>query len=234
MSGICGIVNFDGAPVELEDLQKMARAAAHRGPDGIHYWRNGPVGLVNLALNITPESLRERQPLVGSRGELVLTADARVDNRDELIRTLTTKGFLQDKSPTDADVILAAYQCWGETCPAQIIGDFAFVIWDTRRRRLFAAREPIGMRALYYRLEPHRILFATEIKQILAVPGVPARIFEPSVGAFLAGHAGPRGVDSLRRHPPASPSACAHGGRLGSQRAALLGYRTRLPHRVHR
>jgi asparagine synthase (glutamine-hydrolysing) len=191
MSGICGIVNFDGAQVELEDLQKMARAAAHRGPDGIHYWRNGPVGLVNLALNITPESLRERQPLVGSRGELVLTADARVDNRDELIRTLTAKGFLQDKSPTDADVILAAYQCWGETCPAQIVGDFAFVIWDTTRRRLFAAREPLGMRALYYRLEPHRVLFATEIKQILAVPGVPARIFEPAVGAFLAGHGGP-------------------------------------------
>ena len=190
MSGICGIVNFDGAPVELEALQRMARAAAHRGPDGIHYWRDGPVGLVNLALNITPESLREQQPLVGSRGDLILTADARIDNRDELIRTLTTKRFLHDKSSTDAEVILAAYQCWGEACPAQIVGDFAFVIWDTTRRRLFAAREPMGMRALYYRLEPHRILFATEIKQILTVPGVPARIFEPAVGAFLAAQAG--------------------------------------------
>jgi len=206
LSGICGIVNFDGAPVELEALQKMARAAAHRGPDGIHYWRNGPVGLVNLALNITPESLREQQPLASSRGDLILTADARIDNRDELIRTLTTKGFLQDNSSTDADVILAAYQCWGETCPAHFIGDFAFVVWDKTRRRLFAAREPMGMRALYYRLEPHRVLFATEIKQILAVPDVPARIFEPAVGAFLATQAGTPDwtlYDGIVQVPPA-------------------------------
>lgn len=190
MSGICGVVNFDGAPVGPETLQKMAQAAACRGPDGIRYWRNGSAGLVNLALNITPESFREQQPLVSHRGELVLTADARVDNRDELIRTLTTKGHLRDTSPTDADVILAAYECWGDACPAHIIGDFAFVIWDAGRRRLFAAREPMGTRALYYRVEPHRVLFATEVKQILAAPGVPARIFEPAVGSFLAGEVG--------------------------------------------
>ena len=190
MSGICGIVNFDGSPVEPEVLQKMAGAASHRGPDGIRYWREGPVGLANLALNITPESYRERQPLAGREGDLVLTADARVDNRDELIPTLTSKGFLQDKSPTDAEVILAAYRCWGEACAVHIIGDFAFAVWDARRKRLFAAREPQGTRALYYKVESGRVLFATEIKQILSVPGVPVRIFEPAVASFIAGGAG--------------------------------------------
>lgn len=190
MSGICGIVNFDGAPVEPEDLQNMAEAAAHRGPDGIRFWRQGSAGIANLALNITPESFSERQPLVGRKGDLVLTADARVDNREELIRILTSKRHLRVKDPTDADVILAAYECWEESCPAHIIGDFAFVVWDARRRRLFAAREPQGSRALYYKVESRRVLFATEVKQILAVPDVPARIFEPAVGAFLAGEAG--------------------------------------------
>lgn len=195
MSGICGIVNLDGTPVEPGALQAMADAAAHRGPDGIRYWRDGNVGLAHLALNITPESLRERQPLHGDRGDVVLTADARVDNRSELMSSLRAKGFLRnghtrDAGPTDADLILAAYRCWGEACPARIIGDFAFALWDAGRQRLFACREPMGMRALYYRVEPRRVLFATEIKQILAVPGVPARIFDPAVGAFLAASAG--------------------------------------------
>jgi asparagine synthase (glutamine-hydrolysing) len=186
VSGVCGIVNLDGAPVEAKVLRKMAEAAAHRGPDAIRYWSNGAAGLANLALNITPESMREQQPLVDLRGDLVLTADARVDNRDELIRTLTAKGYLQDSDPTDAEIILASYRCWGEACPIHIIGDFAFVIWDATRKRLFAAREPQGTRALYYRLESRRVLFATEVKQILAAPNVPARIFEPAVGTFLS------------------------------------------------
>jgi asparagine synthase (glutamine-hydrolysing) len=195
VSGICGIVNLDGTPVEPGILQEMAEAAGHRGPDGIRYWRNGNVGLAHLALNITPESFHERQPLESDRGGLVLTADARVDNRDELMSSLRTKGCLKDGHPqdgalTDADLILAAYQCWGEACPVRIIGDFAFALWDARRRRLFACREPMGTRALYYRVEPRRVLFGTEIKQLLAVPGVPARIFDPAVGAFLAAGVG--------------------------------------------
>lgn len=169
----------------------MAEAAAYRGPDGIRYWSSGPAGLANLALNITPESFCERQPLVGRCGELVLTADARVDNREELIPALLAEGYLRGRYHTDADVILASYRCWGEGAPARIIGDFAFAVWDSMRERLFAARDAMGTRPLYYRAEPRRLLFATEIKQILAAPGVPARIFEPAIGAFLAGQAGP-------------------------------------------
>ncbi|MDQ3661536.1 MAG: asparagine synthase-related protein, partial [Actinomycetota bacterium] len=114
-------------------------------------------------------------------------ADARIDNREELVRTLWGGSHLPDEPPTDAELILEAYRRWGEECPARLIGDFAFAIWDARRGRLFAARDPMAMRALYYRVEPRRVLFGTEVKQILAVPGVPARIFEPAVGAYLAG-----------------------------------------------
>jgi asparagine synthase (glutamine-hydrolysing) len=188
MSGICGVVNLDGAPVEPAVLEKMAQAAAHRGPDGIHYHTEGAVGLAHLALDITPESVRERQPLVSEREGLVLVADARIDNREELVGTLWGRSLPQEESPTDAEIILEAYRRWGEECPAHLIGDFAFAIWDGRRRRLFAARDAMAMRALYYRVEPRRrVLFGTEVKQILAADGVPARLFEPAVGAYLAG-----------------------------------------------
>jgi asparagine synthase (glutamine-hydrolysing) len=187
MSGVCGVVNFDGTPVEAETLEKMAQAAAHRGPDGIRYWRNGSAALANLALNLTPESLREKQPLVSRQDDLVLTADARLDNRSELIRTLIARDHLQDKAPTDAELILASYRCWGEGCAAHFVGDFAFALWDAGRRRLFAARDAMAMRAFYYRVERSRVLFGTEVKQILAAPGVPARIFEPAVGVYLVG-----------------------------------------------
>jgi asparagine synthase (glutamine-hydrolysing) len=183
MSGICGIVNLEGSRVERRTLEAMAGAAAHRGPDGIRHHTKGPAGLSNLALDITPESPRERQPLV--EGGLALTADARVDNRGELIRGL---GMPEDS--TDADLIMAAYRRWGVECPSRLVGDFAFAVWDERRGRLFAARDPMAMRAFYYRVESKRLLFGTEAKQVLAAPGVPRRIFEPAVGAHLAGHFG--------------------------------------------
>jgi asparagine synthase (glutamine-hydrolysing) len=187
VGGICGIIDFGGAAAEPEALRKMAQAAAHRGPDGVRYWTKGEAGLANLALNITPESAREQQPLVSKRGDVVLTADARIDNREELIHTLHAKGHLQGKAPTDAEVILSAYRFWETDCAAQLVGDFAFAVWDARKRRLFAARDPMAMRAFYYRVEPRRVLFGTEAKQILAAPNVPMRIFEPAVAAHLAG-----------------------------------------------
>ena len=164
----------------------MARSAAHRGPDGIHYWTNGSAGLSHLACHLAPASQVEQQPLAGGHN-LVLTADARVDNREELIRALTAKKFLTDGDPTDARLILAAYQCWKTDCTAHLIGDYAFVILEPDQRRVFAARDAMAMRPLYYRAEPNRFLVASEVKQILAVPGVPREIFEPAVAAHLAG-----------------------------------------------
>jgi asparagine synthase (glutamine-hydrolysing) len=187
MSGICGLVNFDGAPVGPDLLRKMAETVAYRGPDGIHYWVNGNVGFAHLALNATPESLRETQPLVGPRGNVVLIADARVDNRDELISTLTAKGYLQEKDPTDADLILAAYECWGETCPEHIIGDFAFAVWDARKQQLFCARDALGIKPLHYAWAGRTLCVASEAQQILQHPAVPCRLNEVAMADYLVG-----------------------------------------------
>lgn len=187
MSGICGIINLNGAPVDPERLRVMAEAAAHLGPDGIRYWTNGPVGFAHLALHTTAESLREEQPLVARPGDLVLVADARVDNRDELIRTLTSKGHLQQKDPTDADLILAGYEAWGEACPEHILGDFAFAIWDDRTRRLFCARDPFGVRPLFYHRDKQVFLFGSMARQVLAHGAVPARLNERAIAYYLTG-----------------------------------------------
>ncbi len=190
MSGICGIINFDGAPVDSAMLEKMAQAAAYRGPDGIRYWIEGNVGLAHLALHTTPESLRERQPLVNARGDLTLVADARIDNRDELIPFLAGKGFVHEKdaegnAPTDADLILAAYKCWGEDCPKHLIGDFAFVVWDARQRRVFAARDALGVKPLHYCQIGPVVCLATEAQQIMRHPAVPDDLDLVSLGDYL-------------------------------------------------
>jgi asparagine synthase (glutamine-hydrolysing) len=185
MSGICGIVNFSGRPIGQEELKYMSDAASHRGQDGTTFWFEGSIGMAYLSLIITPESRGDKQPLVN--GHMVLAADARVDNRDELMRIL----MLKSKNATDADLIMAAYCRWGVDCPKHIIGDFAFALWDNREKHLLLARDPMAMRSLYYQIETKRLLFATEIKQIIALPDISAEIYEPAIAAFLAGPAMP-------------------------------------------
>jgi len=190
MSGICGVIQFNKQPVELTVLQTMAKAIAHRGPDGINYVCQDKIGFAHLALHITPESVREKQPTISLDGNVWLTADARIDNRSEVMTVLLAKGHLTSPDSTDADLILAAYCCWGLDCAAHLIGDFAFALWDAKHQRLFAARDPMGMRAFYYRYTSNQFIFGTEVKQLLTVPQVPTRIYEPMLGAWLAFHPG--------------------------------------------
>jgi asparagine synthase (glutamine-hydrolysing) len=168
----------------------MIGAAGYRGPDGITTWSQEGAALAHLALHSTPESVREVQPLEDAEAGLVLVADARIDNRDDLIPVLRQAGQIRDRVPSDAEVILGAYRSWGEGCPARLVGDFAFAIWDRHRHRLFLARDPMGMRSLHVRPEAGRFLFGTEAKQVLAAPGVPDELYRPAMAAFLAGGLG--------------------------------------------
>jgi len=150
VSGIYGIVHHNGAPVTRETLAPLATAMSFRGPDGHGQWCGDTAGLGHLMLHTTPESLGERQP-AGLRAapHLVITADARIDNRDELFDALGTPGPGRDKTP-DSSLILAAYERWGEDCLKRLLGDFAFAIWDSRERKLFCARDPFGCNSFVY------------------------------------------------------------------------------------
>lgn len=184
MSAICGVVNFDGAPTDAALLRRMTGAAPWRGPDGVRHWVKGNVGLAHQAFHVTPESVRERQPLVSADGQLALVADARIDNREELIRALAGEGMPPD--PTDADLLLAAYRRWREACPERLLGDFVFAVWDNAEQQLFLARDAMGGRSLCYHFDGRRCVFASEVGQILDVPGFQQRINEGKIADFLA------------------------------------------------
>ena len=186
MSAICGIVDFSGARINPGDLSAMISAAPHRSPDGIERWTGDGAALVHMAFHVTPESVRERQPLKSRGGRFVLAADARIDNREELLCALRDEPFLPSE-PTDADIILAAYQRWREHCPERLLGDFVFAVWDTPSRSLFLARDPLGGRSLCYCYDDgRRCIFASEVDQILDIPGWKIRINEGKVGDYLA------------------------------------------------
>lgn len=203
MSGLCAIVHFDGRPVDPDVAARMAEAAAYRGPDGVGTWRDGPAALVHLAAHVTPEDARERQPRLDER--FVLVADARIDNRDDLVPLLRAKRWIANAEATDAEIILAAHHEWGHEAPTHLIGDFGYALYDTQRRSLFAARDPLGMRSVHFHASDRLLVLATEIGQVLAHPDVPVALYEPMVAAHLAGPFGRDGwtfYDGIQQLPP--------------------------------
>lgn len=185
MSGIAGILNLDGRPADPDLLRRMIDSLVHRGPDGEGLWIQGPVGLAHRMLHTTPESLQETQPLADETGDLCLTLDGRVDNRDELRVALEAKGA-KLRSDTDAELVLRAYELWGEECPKQILGDFAFAIWDGRNRQLFCARDILGIKSFYYYTDGRTFLFASELRPLFEDPAVPREPNEGMIGEYLA------------------------------------------------
>jgi asparagine synthase (glutamine-hydrolysing) len=184
MSAIFGIWSFEGKPVGEMDVRAMASCLAHRGPDGTGLWREGTVGLGHNKLATTPESIAEDLPLSGDGKRAVITADARIDNRKELLALLRIDAR-QEETIGDARLILAAYERWGVDAPKYLVGDFAFAIWDSGRQTLFCARDPMGIKPLYYHHSSRVFVFASEIKAAIACPDVPRRLNEMRVADHL-------------------------------------------------
>ena len=185
MSAIAGICFSDGKPVNPNDLSKMLVAMHHRGPNRAGGWSEGPVGLGHCMLWTTSESLHESLPALNPTGELAITADSRIDNRDELLASLDLVSDPHQET-TDSELILRAYERWGEHCPEKLLGDFAFAIWDQRRRALFYARDHFGVKPLYYYCSNQGFFFASEIKALLSLPQVPRLLNELRIAQFLA------------------------------------------------
>lgn len=186
MSGIAGIIRFDGAPAEPGLVEGMTSAMAHRGPDGIRHWTGGQVALGHCMLHTTPESLEERQPLASTDGALVLVMDGRVDNWTELRAELLSEGAaLCGRS--DAELVLSAYERWGAGCLTRIDGDFALVIWDARRQTAFCARDRLGNKPFVYSWDGQTLAFASDAKALLALPWVKPAPNRSMLAEHLAG-----------------------------------------------
>jgi asparagine synthase (glutamine-hydrolysing) len=181
MSGIFGVARSDGRPVEPGTLACMGELLAHRGERVDSFTRRG-AGLGARTLATTPQALSEPNPL--RIGPLVLVADARVDNREDLFAALAI-AHAERASIGDGALILRAFEQWGEDCVALLIGDFAVAILDERDGGLFVARDRMGVRPLYYHAHDGLLAFATEIKALFCVDDVPRAVDEMRVASHL-------------------------------------------------
>jgi asparagine synthase (glutamine-hydrolysing) len=184
MSGIVGIINLDGAPVDEQLLRQMTAFITYRGPDAQEIWIDGHVGFGHTMMRTTFESQREQQP-ASLDGQVWITADARVDGRDDLIRHLRSKGREIQKSVTDVELILHAYHVWANDCVQHLIGDFSFAIWDGPRRRLFCARDHFGIKPFYYANPANYLVFSNTLDCLRLHPAVSDKLNDLAVGDFL-------------------------------------------------
>jgi len=187
MSAVFGIYNLNGKPVELSLLEQMSDTLAHRGMDDKGIWSKTVVALGQRMLWTTPESLHEKLPLLSNESSAVIICDARLDNRDELIPQLfSLKKPVNEIS--DSEIILKAYENWGEDCLLKFLGDFAFVIWDERQKRLFCARDHFGVKPFYYYASENCFAFASEIKALFQLAEVSRDLNEDMIADYLTGN----------------------------------------------
>ncbi len=182
MSGIFGVFNRNVKSVDKEIVNGMFDAMSYWSPDEHDVWIGRAVVLGHTMLWNTPESKYEHLPL--SHEAYVLTMDARIDNRDELVKDLE----LPDRSLEeigDSEFVLAAYKKWGEDCPKYLLGDFAFAIWDEKKQQLFCARDHIGIKSFYFYLDDDKFVFSNDIKGILAHPNVPKQFDDNTVAMYM-------------------------------------------------
>jgi len=166
MSGILGIWNRDGRPVDRSELLRLRATLAHRGGDGEGLEIQGSVALACCLRRIAPEAAAETQPLVSSSG-VVVVFDGRLDNREELLSLLRPMSPVSPDSP-DPALVIAAYDAIGDAFPERLNGDFALGLYDPRRSTMLLARDSVGVRPLYYYIAHDLLMFASEIKALLA------------------------------------------------------------------
>jgi asparagine synthase (glutamine-hydrolysing) len=168
MCGIAGFVSIDTTPYPraVAALRAMSSLIAHRGPDGEGEWLSPDrrVGLVHRRLAIIDLSSGGAQPMHGGNGT-VITYNGEIYNYIELRKELSAHWTF--RSTSDTEVILAAYDRWGDDCVSRLRGMFAFAIWDEKRRRIFAARDRFGIKPFYYTQQKDTLFFASEAKALL-------------------------------------------------------------------
>jgi asparagine synthase (glutamine-hydrolysing) len=169
MCGIAGIYNFrSGRPADPKQLRTMGACLAHRGPDDEGYLVEGAVGLAHKRLTILDTSSRGHQPMLTEDGSVAIVFNGEIYNFLELRAELEEQGHTFT-TRTDTEVILHLWQVHGEALLEKLNGMFAFALWDRSRRALFIARDRLGIKPLYYTLTRDGLVFASEVKALLAV-----------------------------------------------------------------
>ncbi len=219
MCGIAGIFEFKGKHPNLDNLQKMLKVLKPRGPDDTGTWHTGPIAFGHRRLSIIDLSNNAHQPMVDEAASLVFNGT--IYNYKELKIELIKLGF-SFQSTSDTEVILKAYQAWGENCVTRFNGMFAFCLWDKKRQQLFMARDRFGIKPLYYSLQAGRLLFASNPQALLKGGGVDTLLDEKALHFHFSLHAvvpAPRTILSgVRKLPPAHSLTIKTDGSYSSQR----------------
>jgi asparagine synthase (glutamine-hydrolysing) len=181
MCGILGQVKYQET-IDPQAFKDRLQTLVHRGPDaeGLYRSSDGCVALGHQRLSIIDLTDKGKQPMSNEDETVWITFNGEIYNFKELRKVLEGKGH-QFKSLTDTEVIIHSYEEWGSDCVDYFRGMFAFGIWDSRRKRFFLARDPFGIKPLYYYQDPEQFIFASEVKAIIAKSDVPREI---DVGAL--------------------------------------------------
>jgi asparagine synthase (glutamine-hydrolysing) len=175
MCGIAGTVRWGrgAAPSDL-GLRTMIAQLRHRGPDEFGTYVDRIAGLAHARLSII-DLATGQQPLANEDADVWIVFNGEIFNYVELRAELVALGH-RFRTASDTEVIVHAFEAWGDRCVERFNGQFAFAVWDATRRRLFLARDRLGVRPLYYAVAGDRLLFASEVKAIYADPDVPRAI----------------------------------------------------------
>jgi asparagine synthase (glutamine-hydrolysing) len=186
MCGLAGVYNFRSlAPVERAAVEQMTRILIHRGPDDEGFYFQHALGLGHRRLSILDLTERGHQPMCTADGRFVIAYNGEVYNYLELRNDLAADGCVF-QTGTDTEVILALYAQKGPECLQYLNGMFAFAIWDSAERTLFLARDRVGIKPLYYAETADGIVFASEIKALLASQQVSPRVVTANIDTYLS------------------------------------------------
>ena len=225
MCGICGVVNSQPVDaVEREALAAMNGRIAHRGPDDEGFYVGQGIGLAMRRLSII-DLATGHQPISNEDGTLWIVYNGEIYNHAQLRLELEARGH-QYRTQSDTETILHLYEEYGRDSVSRLRGMFAFAIWDERRRRLFAARDRLGIKPFYYLSAAGLFLFASEIKALLAYPGVRAALNQAAIPEYLAfGYlSGEESMFSgILKLPPGHTLELEQGGRPRVERYWDLG-----------
>ena len=179
---MCGIAGMVGQR-DPRLLRGMARILAHRGPDDEGFYEEDAVGLAARRLKII-DLVGGHQPLANEDESCWLVFNGEIYNFRELRHGLEQKGH-RFRSRTDGETILHLYEEEGDGCLRHLEGMFAFALWDRRRRRILLARDHLGIKPLYYRLDGGRLAFASELKALLLDPACPREVDPEALALYL-------------------------------------------------
>jgi asparagine synthase (glutamine-hydrolysing) len=178
MSAIWGIINKKGKPIDQQLVDSIFTSIAHRATDGKGLWIEQNVALGHCLLKVHPQQDFENQP--EQLSDLIITADARLDNRSELAVKFGLDRAQLSETP-DSTLLLMAYRHWGNECVQHMEGEYAFTIWNKQTQQLFAATDNIGFRPFFYYDSPDQFIFCSEIKGVVAAKPLPNYFEEESL-----------------------------------------------------